>query len=150
MKRVYEESKLEGFGGWLALLQVRMVLGLALLLVMPAHLLLAMPAALALAWCLALLYRRCAAFCAAYVVAAALGLAAAATALHAGIAYILVLAALEAAIIPALFRSRRLKNTLFRRWGSCTENLRGEHGWFNREQNLFGFDEHFIAKRSVR
>ena len=117
-------------------------MGLALLLVMPAHLLLEMLAALALAWCLALFYRRCIDLRAAYTVAAVIGLAAAATALHASIAYAVVLAALDAAIIPALFRSCRIRNTLFRRWGHCAEN--------QRDHIVCGFDEHFIARRCVR
>ncbi len=142
MKRFYDESKLEGFGGWLALLQVRMMMGLALLLVMPANLLLEMIAALSLTWCLALFYRRCMDFRAAYIVTAVLGLAAALTALHASIAYAIVPAVLDAAIIPALFRSQRVRNTLFRRWGHCAEG--------QRQHAVCGFDGNFIARRCVR
>lgn len=150
MKRFYDDSKLEGFGGWLALLQVRMFLGLALSLVMPAHLLLEMLAALSLAWCLALLYCRCTDLRGAYVVAAVFGLAASATALHASIAYVIVPAALDAVIIPALFCSRRLRNTLFRRWGNRSANVYASDGQREREQSICGFDGHFTAKRCVR
>jgi hypothetical protein len=143
MKQIFIESKLDGIGGWLALLQVRMCAGLLALLFMPIHPVLAVLLGGALTLCLLLFYRRRMAFRGAYVVVAALGIAAGLTLLPSGVTVLAVLAALEAVIIPALFLSRRVRITFL-------ANQQQDNNWQSRAPLRCCYDVHLITNRVSR
>jgi hypothetical protein len=107
-------SRLEGIGGWLILFQARMVVCIAPLLILPVDAMLSILFILTVVLCMLLFYMRCLAFRAVSIVAAALAIAVSIAALPVGAVCLAVQLALEAAVIPALFKSRRVKNTFFK------------------------------------
>ncbi len=105
--------RLEGFGGWLILFQARMAACIVFLLAVRSDAMLIILFVLSAALCLLMFYMRCMAFRAVYIAAAVLALAISITALPENALCLMVSAAAEAAIIPALFASRRVKNTFY-------------------------------------
>lgn len=114
-----------GIGGWLMLFQVRLYVGIAALLALEANTILSIAFVIMLALCLILFYVRCIAFRDAYIIVALLGVIVSAAALPIGLPFLIAQLVLEAAIIPALYRSRRVKAAFFRCRGSvehCSKN----------------------------
>jgi hypothetical protein len=149
MKRSNLSSEPEGIGGWLGLFQVRMYIGIVPILVLPVNTMLAVLLTATLVLCAALFYLRCMAFRAAYIAAAAVGIAASIAALPACAAVLAVQAALEAAMIPALYRSQRVKNT-FRRWRDYERRADIADGWNGRRQQHCCYDVYSVTSRCVR
>lgn len=115
MKWFENSNEIEGIGGWLALFQVRMYMGLVALLVLGASPALVVLFVAVSALCMTLFYLRRMAFRAVYVVAAVLSIVVAIAALPVGWTYLIVQLVLEAMVIPALYRSKRVKNTFIQR-----------------------------------
>ncbi len=145
MKKLNEPIEKQGIGGWLALFQVRMALGFVPILVLPAGPALTVIFFAAMALCLALFYLRRMAFRAAYIFAAVLGIIVCIAALPDGLSYLIVQLVLEAVIIPALYRSRRVKETFVR----CRTAHEPDQGHF-AVRHRSCYDVYFTTYRCAR
>jgi hypothetical protein len=99
--------------GWLTIFPIRLVAGLVCLLTLNASATLMMAYILLTGFCAALFCLRCKGFRTAYMGVAALGLALGIAALPESVVYLIAQAAVEAALIPAIYRSRRVKEAFF-------------------------------------
>ena len=111
MKKFNDAPKVVGVGGWLALFQMRMVMGFIPLLVLGAGPVLAVLFVTVLALCMTLFYLRHLGFRSAYIVAATLGIVISVAALPIGLPYLIAQLVLDVVMIPALYRSKRVKDT---------------------------------------
>lgn len=144
MKRLFS-TELEGIGGWLAFFQARMYAGFIPLLVLHTGPALTVLFAAAAVLCIALFYLRRMAFRGAYIVMAALGIVVCVVALPAGLPYMIAQLVLDAAIIPALFQSRRVRETFVR----CRQAADVYEGHFvRRDRN--SYDVYLATYRCAR
>lgn len=146
MKQLYYDSKLDGFGGWLALLQVRLYIGFIALFFIPINAVLALLLGGALVLCLLLFYQYRMAFRGAYIAVSVLSIAAGITMLPVSVVYLIVQCVLEAAIILALFMSRRVKNTFLRKH----ERADAVDGWNGQTQRRCCYDVHYVTNRITK
>ena len=147
MERYRNAPYLHGIGGWLTLFPIRLAAGVACLPLLSAHTVLAILYILVLGCCTALYCLRCRGFRTAYIVVAVLGLALAVAALPDSAIYLIAQVVVEAVLIPALYLSRRVKNTFYR----CTrEDGAVADGWSGREPDRSVYDVHFTTYRWTR
>ena len=145
MKRFENSNEMEGIGGWLALFQVRMYMSFVPLLVLGAGPMLAVLFVAVSALCMTLFYLRRMAFRVAYIIAAVLGIVISIAVLPAGLPFLIVQLVLEAAIIPALYRSHRVKATFI--W--CRHAVDAYDGHFaRRDRNCY--DMYLATYRCAR
>lgn len=146
LKRYKTESSLHHIG-WLALVPIRLAAGIACLLILNANVALTMMYILMAGVCTALLILRCRGVRIAYIGAAALGLALCAAKLPDSVIYLVAQVTVEAALVPALYRSRRIKDT----FSGCARRVAvAVDGWRSRERDCSCYDVHFTTCRWTR
>ncbi len=146
MKR-YNHMSGHRIRGWLMVIPIRLAAGLACLPLLAGSTLLAILYVLALGCCAALFCLRCRGFRAMYVGVAALGLLLGILALPDSMVYLIVQAAVEIALIPALYLSKRVKDTFF----DCVrEGSPVLDGWNGRRHEHSCYDVYMATYRSTK
>ena len=114
MERYKDTPALPNIGGWLTLFPIRLAAAVAGLLILNTNVVLTIIYILATGCCAALFCLHCRGFRTVYIGVAVAGLALGIAALPDSAAYLIAKMVVEAALIPALYRSRRVKRTFFR------------------------------------
>ncbi len=134
--------------GWLMVIPIRLAAGIACLpMLLTGSTILAILYVLALGCCAELFCLRCRGFRTMYAVTAALGLTLSIMALPDSTVYLIAQAAVEVAFIPALYLSKRVKDTFF----DCSrEGAYAVDGWKGREREFNSYDVYMTTYRSTK
>jgi len=146
MKR-YANASGHRIRGWLTLIPIRIAAGVICLPLLTANTALAILYVLALGCCAALFCLRCRGFRTMYVGAAALGLALGIAALPDSVGYLIAQSAVEIALIPALYLSRRVKDNFF---GCSRKGAAAADTADSRKRDCGDCDVYMTAYRPVR